>query len=444
MQPIQRPLQQPVRNHRIPPSRNDGKPHPDGAQIALNRRRLAVQRVLRLPESQLHLLRLAGRERNSKQPRVPMRQLRRREPRCDIFTPVVAQQHPLLHRGVDGIKIGDLNQDRRHGRRPARDELQIAHRGEQSAAAALTILPALALLEAQREQKAVELVERIARGNPADQRNSLNHKFDCIVWSCDQTRKKPEEDTMSYETLLCEVKDQVATVTLNRPKVLHALNSQVFDELESVFRTLAADPAVRVILLTGSGEKAFAAGADINEIAATDATTGQAKARRGQSVFALVNGFALGGGCELAMACTIRIASETARLGQPEVKLGLIPGYGGTQRLPRLVGAPAALKLLLTGEMIPAAEALRIGLVDEVVPADQLIPRGEALAKAIVAMAPLAVEGCIEAVQRGTALDLEAALKIEAEIFGRLCGSADKTEGTSAFLEKRPPVWIGR
>jgi len=260
---------------------------------------------------------------------------------------------------------------------------------------------------------------------------------------------------MSYETLLCEVKDQVATVTLNRPKVLHALNSQVFDDLESVFRTFAADPAVRVILLTGSGEKAFAAGADINEIAATDATTGQAKARRGQSVFrlietcgkpviALVNGFALGGGCELAMACTIRIASETARLGQPEVKLGLIPGYGGTQRLPRLVGAPAALKLLLTGEMIPAAEALRIGLVDEVVPADQLIPRGEALAKAIVAMAPLAVAGCIEAVQRGTALDLEAALKIEAEIFGRLCGSADKTEGTSAFLEKRPPVWIGR
>ncbi len=260
---------------------------------------------------------------------------------------------------------------------------------------------------------------------------------------------------MSYETLLCEVKDQVATVTLNRPKVLHALNSQVFDDLESVFRTFAADPAVRVILLTGSGEKAFAAGADINEIAATDATTGQAKARRGQSVFrlietcgkpviALVNGFALGGGCELAMACTIRIASETARLGQPEVKLGLIPGYGGTQRLPRLVGAPTALKLLLTGDMIPAAEALRIGLVDEVVPADQLIPRGEALAKAIVAMAPLAVAGCIEAVRRGTALDLEAALKIEAEIFGRLCGSADKTEGTSAFLEKRPPVWIGR
>ena len=197
---------------------------------------------------------------------------------------------------------------------------------------------------------------------------------------------------MTYETLLLEVNGPVATVTLNRPKVLHALNAQVFDELESVFRALAVDPAVRVILLTGSGEKAFAAGADINEIAATDATTGYAKSRRGQSVFrlietcgkpviALINGFALGGGCELAMACTMRLASETARLGQPEVKLGLIPGYGGTQRLPRLVGVPAALKLLLTGEMISAAEALRIGLVDEVVPPDQLIPRGEALAK---------------------------------------------------------------
>jgi enoyl-CoA hydratase len=260
---------------------------------------------------------------------------------------------------------------------------------------------------------------------------------------------------MTYETLLCEVKDQIATITLNRPKLLHALNTQVFDELESIFRTLASDPSVRVILLTGSGEKAFAAGADINEIAATDAATGLAKARRGQSVFrlietcgkpviALINGFALGGGCELALACTMRLASEAARLGQPEVKLGLIPGYGGTQRLPRLIGAPTALKLLLTGEMIPAAEALRIGLVDEVVPADQLIPSGEALAKAIVAMAPLAVAGCIEAVHRGANLDIDAALDIEAEVFGRLCSTADKAEGTSAFLEKRPPVWTGQ
>jgi enoyl-CoA hydratase len=275
---------------------------------------------------------------------------------------------------------------------------------------------------------------------------------------CDGTLLVParaKEMEMSYETLLCEVRDGVATVTLNRPKVLHALNTQVFDELEAVFLGLKADDAVRVILLTGSGEKAFAAGADINEIAAVDAVAGEAKARRGQGVFrlietcgkpvvALVNGFALGGGCELAMACTMRLASEAARLGQPEVKLGLVPGYGGTQRLPRLVGQAAALKLLLTGEMIGAAEALRIGLVDEVVPADRLMARGRELAEAIVAMAPLAVAGCIEAVQRGSELGLEAALRVEAEIFGRLCGSADKGEGTAAFLEKRPAVWMGR
>jgi len=177
---------------------------------------------------------------------------------------------------------------------------------------------------------------------------------------------------VNYETLLCEVKDQIARVTLNRPQVLHALNAMVFNELEQVFMALTGDVRVRVILLTGAGEKAFAAGADINEIARLDIATGEAKARRGQEVFrmietcgkpviACINGFALGGGCELAMACTMRLASETARMGQPEVKLGLIPGYGGTQRLPRLVGAPMALKLLLTGEMIGAAEALRSG-----------------------------------------------------------------------------------
>jgi enoyl-CoA hydratase len=259
---------------------------------------------------------------------------------------------------------------------------------------------------------------------------------------------------MKYETLLCEVKEKVARVTLNRPQVLHALNSRVFDELEEVFTTLAEDPEVRVILLTGSGDKAFAAGADINEIVETGVETGEAKARRGQEVFqfietcgkpviACINGFALGGGCELAMSCTMRLASETARLGQPEVKLGLVPGYGGTQRLPRLVGQPMALKLLLTGEMIGAAEALRIGLVDEVVPAERLMERAEALAKAMVAMAPLAIAGCMEAVRRGGELGLQAALAVEAEIFGRLCGTKDKAEGTKAFLEKRTPVWVG-
>jgi enoyl-CoA hydratase len=260
---------------------------------------------------------------------------------------------------------------------------------------------------------------------------------------------------MSYETLLCEVQEHIALVTLNRPKVLHALNSRVFDELETVFRALAGDPDVRVILLTGAGEKAFAAGADINEIAAIDTVTGAAKARRGQAVFrlietcgkpviALINGFALGGGCELAMACTLRLASDIARLGQPEVKLGLIPGYGGTQRLPRLVGQPAALRLLLTGEMITAAEALRIGLVDEVLPAANLSARGHELARTIASMAPLAVAGCLEAVERGRDLELEAALDVEAHIFGRLCGTKDKAEGTQAFLEKRAPVWTGK
>jgi len=259
---------------------------------------------------------------------------------------------------------------------------------------------------------------------------------------------------MGYESLLCEVRDQVATVTLNRPKVLNALNAQTFDELEAIFQALAADSAVRVVLLTGAGEKAFAAGADINELASNDAVSGLAKAKRGQAVFqlietcgkpviALINGFALGGGCELAMACTLRLANEKARLGQPEVRLGLIPGYGGTQRLPRLVGEPAALKLLLTGEMIDATEALRIGLVDEVVPAERLMERGEALAKSIVAMAPLAVAGCLEAVRRGRGLQIDAATDVEAEVFGRLCGTADKAEGTKAFLEKRSPVWEG-
>jgi enoyl-CoA hydratase len=261
--------------------------------------------------------------------------------------------------------------------------------------------------------------------------------------------------TVSYETLLCEVKDRIARVTLNRPQVLHALNAKVFDELERVFMALAGDVGVRVILLTGAGEKAFAAGADITELAGTDAASGEAKARRGQEVFrsietcgkpviACINGFALGGGCELAMACTMRLASETARLGQPEVKLGLIPGYGGTQRLPRLVGQPMALKLLLTGEMIGAAEALRIGLVDEVVPAERLMERAEALARTIVGMAPLAIAGCMEAVRWGSELGLEAAIDVEAEVFGRLCGTEDKAEGTKAFLEKRAAVWTGR
>lgn len=263
---------------------------------------------------------------------------------------------------------------------------------------------------------------------------------------------------MSYETLIYEVNHSIVTVTLNRPQVLHALNAQVFDELEETFADIGRNPAVRVVLLTGAGEKAFAAGADIKELASTDAVTGAEKARRGQTVFsqiencgkpviALVNGFALGGGCELALACTMRLAGERAKLGQPEVKLGLIPGYGGTQRLPRLVGQSQALRLLLTGEVIGAEEALRIGLVDELVPGegrDPLMRRGLELATAIASMAPLAVAGCLEAVRRGARSGRREGMEVEAEIFGRLCASEDKNEGTTAFLEKRPPVWTGR
>src|SRR6185437_3387252 len=205
---------------------------------------------------------------------------------------------------------------------------------------------------------------------------------------------------MQYENLLLEISDGVAVLTLNRPKVLNALNAALLAELDAALDALAADLSVRAIILTGAGEKAFAAGADIQELASLSADEGQMLAERGQSIFgklerlgkpviAAINGFALGGGCELALAASIRIAGEGARLGQPEVKLGLIPGYGGSQRLPRLVGKGAALKLLLTGEMIPAAEALRIGLVEEVVPAADLLPRAKSLASAIAAAAPI-------------------------------------------------------
>lgn len=260
--------------------------------------------------------------------------------------------------------------------------------------------------------------------------------------------------TIPCETLFCEIEDQIALVTLNRPRVLNALNGQAFTDLKEIFSQLAEDSDVRVILLTGSGEKAFAAGADIHELAATGGSVGQALSHRGQSVFrqietcgkpviALIHGFALGGGCELAMSCTLRIASSTAQLGQPEARLGLIPGYGGTQRLPRLIGPSAALKLLLTGERIDAAEALRIGLVDEVVAPTELLERGRQLARSIVSMAPLAVAACLEAVYEGADRDLDSALRLESRIFGRLCDTSDKREGTRAFLEKRSPRWTG-
>jgi enoyl-CoA hydratase len=263
---------------------------------------------------------------------------------------------------------------------------------------------------------------------------------------------------MPYETLQLTIEANVATITLNRPKVLNALNAAMLLELDEAFTTLAEDNTVRAILLTGAGGKAFAAGADIAELAQVDGDAGEQLARRGQRVFrrietlgkpviACINGFALGGGCELAMACTLRLASDTARLGQPEIKLGILPGYGGSQRLPRLVGQGAALKMILTGQMIDAAEALRIGLVDEVVPGDpetNLMPRARELATLLAAMPPLAVAASIEAVQRGADLPLDEALALEASIFGRLCKTEDKREGTTAFLEKRTPTWLGR
>ncbi|MFZ0662353.1 MAG: enoyl-CoA hydratase-related protein [Acidobacteriaceae bacterium] len=260
---------------------------------------------------------------------------------------------------------------------------------------------------------------------------------------------------MNFGHILVEVLDGVAVVTLNRPKVLNALNRALLGELDAALEALGADDSVRAVVVTGAGEKAFAAGADIQELAGLSGVEGQAQALGGHRIFskletlgkpviAAINGFALGGGCELALAASIRIASETARLGQPEVKLGLIPGYGGSQRLPRLVGKGAALKLLLTGEMISAAEALRIGLVDEVVPAAELMARARALASSIAAMAPIAVRQCLAAVRTGYDLPLGEALALEAALFGICCGTADKAEGTRAFLEKRAAVWRGK
>ncbi len=262
---------------------------------------------------------------------------------------------------------------------------------------------------------------------------------------------------MPYETLLLSTDAHIAAVTLNRPKVLNALNATMLRELDELFAALAVDDTVRVVLLRGAGGKAFAAGAYIIEITEVDDTSGELLAGRthrifrrietlGKPVIACIDGFALGGGCELAMSCTLRLAASTARLGQPEIKLGLIPGYGGTQRLPRLVGPGAALKMILTGAMIDAAEALRIGLVDEVVPgdADALTARATELAQLLASMPPLAVAAAIEAVDRGAGLPLEAALTLEAALFGRLCSTEDKREGTRAFLEKRPATWTGR
>jgi enoyl-CoA hydratase len=257
------------------------------------------------------------------------------------------------------------------------------------------------------------------------------------------------------ENLKLEKKNQIAYVAIDRPKVLNALNMATMQELWQVFSELKEDKQIRVVILTGSGEKAFVAGADINELAKNNPVEAKAYTHKGQAtldlienlgkpVIACVNGFALGGGCEIAMACTMRLASENARLGQPEVKLGIIPGYGGTQRLPRLVGTGLAMQILLTGEMITAQEAHRIGLVNEVVPADRLLARAEEIAQKIIGMAPLAIQYGMEAVNQGMNMTLPEGLFLEATLFGICCATEDKKEGTTAFLEKRAANFQGK
>src|SRR3954470_22227391 len=253
---------------------------------------------------------------------------------------------------------------------------------------------------------------------------------------------------MNFENILSEKKNSIAYVTVNRPKVLNALNMATMDELRAAFHDIKNDSSIRVVIFTGSGEKAFIAGADIGELSKHNAVTAKEYTHRGQSVLnlienlgkpviACINGFALGGGCEIAMACTMRLASENAKFGQPEVKLGIIPGYGGTQRLPRLVGKGLAMQQVLTGEMITAQEAYRIGLVNQVVPQGELIARAEAIAAKIIANAPLAVQYSMEAVNHGLDLPLKEGLYLEATLFGVCCSTEDKNEGTKAFLEKR-------
>ncbi|HEY2459910.1 MAG TPA: enoyl-CoA hydratase-related protein [Candidatus Acidoferrum sp.] len=261
--------------------------------------------------------------------------------------------------------------------------------------------------------------------------------------------------TMAYENILYEKKDGVARITFNRPKVLNALNRKTVEELREVLVDAREDAAVRVLILTGAGEKSFVAGADISELAQRTPVDGKDFSLFGQGVFHLletlgkpsicaINGFALGGGCEIALSCTIRIASKTAKLGQPEVKLGIIPGYGGTQRLARLCGKGVAQELCLTGEMITADEALRIGLVNHVYEAAELLPAAEAMAKKIIANAPVAVRYTMEAIERGTEMPQEEGLFLEATLFGLACATEDMREGTKAFLEKRAANFTGK
>lgn len=260
---------------------------------------------------------------------------------------------------------------------------------------------------------------------------------------------------MSFDNLLLERDGAIAVVTINRPQVLNALNSSTIDELRRVILELKHDASVRSVIITGAGEKAFVAGADINELAAQRPVQGKEHALRGQHVFdlienmgkpviAAINGYALGGGCELALACTLRVAADTARLGQPEVNLGLIPGYGGTQRLSRLVGKGVALDLLLSGRHITADEACRIGLINRVVAASDLMNAARQLASELVDKAPLAVQYIIEAVNRGLEISFDKGQFLEATLFGVIASTDDMREGTTAFLQKRKAEFKGR
>src|SRR3954471_27657 len=260
---------------------------------------------------------------------------------------------------------------------------------------------------------------------------------------------------MAFDNLLLERDGAVATITINRPKVLNALNTATIDELRRAILELKADAAIRVAILTGAGERSFVAGADINELAVQTPTSGREHALAGQHVFdlienmgkpviAAVNGFALGGGCELAMACTLRLAADTARLGQPEIALGLIPGYAGTQRLPRLVGKGRAMEMILTGAPVSAEEALRIGLVNRVVPAAELMTETKKLATQLAGLAPVAMRYIINAINKGVEIPFAEACQYEATLFGLVASTDDMKEGTSAFLAKRKPEFKGR
>jgi enoyl-CoA hydratase/carnithine racemase len=265
----------------------------------------------------------------------------------------------------------------------------------------------------------------------------------------------PTATTEMLENVLYEKKGAIAYVALNRPKVLNALNRRTWEDLQTAFADAREDAAIRGVILTGAGDKAFIAGADIGELSRVTAVEAQESSTFGQGVLnlienlgkpvvAAINGFALGGGCETAMACSIRVATENAKFGQPEVKLGVIPGGGGTQRLPRLVGKGRALQLILSGEMISAQEAYRIGLVNEVVPAADLISRAEAILKQIFANAPIAVRYSLEAVNKGLETSQAEGQALEASFFGLCAATADKQEGTQAFLQKRAPQLLGR